>query len=132
MRACLIREAKERKEVRKQKKLKAFNDFKITLGADLEEEAINKTTDDVDEGAMVPGWVDAENMIPDFIKDLESSESEGPPPELAGNAKIGGKLSKNKLDTDLDGKAMQTINEEDNEGSLNNSLPGLDAIFDQA
>ena len=43
-----------------------------------------------------------------------------------------GKLSKNKLDTDLEGKAMQTINEEDNEGSLNNSLPGLDAIFDQA
>lgn len=83
---------------------------------------------------MVPGWIDAENMIPEFIKDLESSESEGPPIDLnmVNAAKIGGKLSKNKLDVDFDGKGMQTINEEDNEGSLNNSLPGLDAIFDQA
>jgi hypothetical protein len=38
LRACLIREAKERKEVRKQKKLKAFNDFKIDLGSDLPDE----------------------------------------------------------------------------------------------
>ena len=44
---------------------------------------------------MVPGWVDAENMIPEFIKDLESSESEGPTPEeLAAAARLGGKLSK--------------------------------------
>ena len=107
LRACLIREAKERKEVRKQKKLKAFNDFKISLGTDLNDEDINKTTDEAEEGAMVPGWVDAENMIPEFIKDLESSESEGPPIDLnMTDVKLGGKLSKQKLEVDLDGKNM--------------------------
>lgn len=92
-------------------------------------EDINKTQDDEEDLTMIPGWIDAENMIPKHIKDLESSESEA---ELAPNSQLGGRLSKAPLrkEDDLDGKNMQTINEEDNEGSLNGSLPGLDAIFD--
>jgi hypothetical protein len=79
---------------------------------------------------MIPGWIDAENMIPAFLKDLESSESEG---DLDTSLKIGGRLSKNPTAVDLGGKSMPTINEEANEGSLNDdSLPPLDAIFDQA
>lgn len=79
---------------------------------------------------MIPGWIDAENMIPKHIKDFESSDSEV---EIANNAQIGGRLSRAPFgkEDDLDGKNMQTINEEDFEGSLNGSLPGLDAIFDQ-
>lgn len=123
----MIREAKERKEVRKQKKLKAFNDFKISLGSDLPDEMINQTADDVDEMHMIPGWIDAENMIPSFLKDLESSESE---PEF--DPRLGGKLSKNPLDSDGQ-KGLPTINEDQAEFShTQDSLPGLDAIFDKA
>jgi hypothetical protein len=49
----------------------------------LPQEDINKTQDDEEDLTMIPGWIDAENMIPKHIKNFESSESED---ELAANA----------------------------------------------
>lgn len=76
LRACLIREAKERKEVRKQKKLKAFNDFRIDIGADMDDEERKEAAAIDLEEALKPGVFDRENMIPSDISNLDSEDEQ--------------------------------------------------------
>ena len=141
LRACLIREAKERKEIRKQKKLKAFNEFRIDIGADIDDGERKEVADELDLAeALKPGVFDRENMIPDDITNLDSEDDLG---EITDDSDgDGGELHTQLRMIPNSKNGLHTIKEETIEGTFDiaagqkendaGALNDLDSIFARA